>query len=115
MDLRSKVDTIIYTKNLNLNPIATIAVLLKYQLKVNKLEEFLPSILFIYKNCQFYNGIDQVITYDSIFKSIENNGFCKESDFSINSYTKDDYIDNKLFLFAKKYKYIRVYRIVNSV
>jgi hypothetical protein len=115
IDLRNNCPPIIDVGQIPLHPIATIASLLNYQLTVNKLSVFPPSLLFIYKNCAFYKNVDSLLPYEVIFKSIEHFGVCSENDFKTTSDNLDKIPDHECYKKAEPYKFINIYRVENCI
>ena len=116
VDLRNNCPAVIDVGDIPIHPVSTICTILNYNLAKNKLTVFPPSLLFIFKNSFFYKDVLSPITFDSIFKSIEQFGFCSETDYNLCIHNlNNSIIPESLFKKAEPYKFIELYRLTNSV
>ena len=116
IDLRKSFPSIIEVKTLPFNTLACVSYLLEYSLLKNDLAVFPPSLMFIYKHCKFFNGVSDLISFETIFKSIRSKGFCIETEFRTNKNNLScESIPNNLYEKAIPYKFIKVYRVLNNL
>lgn len=116
IDLRSDCPTILEDKQLNMSPISTICFILHYQLIRNKLDIFPPSRAFIYHNIAFFEDSRKIFTFESIFNSIQNYGFCSELSYAYtNEHIQTNTIKDKCYREAEQYTFINIYRVPNSI
>ena len=116
IDLRKTFPSIIDIQTLPFNSIACVSYLLEYSLLKHDLHVFPPSLMFIYKHCKFFNGVSNLISFETIFKSIRSKGFCTETEFRTNpSNLSTASIPNGLYEKAAPYKFIKVYRVLNEI
>ena len=111
IDLRTSFPQIQNINNLPFNPIISVTYLLHYQLLKNKLPIFPPSALFIYKNIEYYREVKSLFSFDSIFKSIQNYGFCSENDIPSILNNLNCVLDQKLLEKSCAFKFIDVYKV----
>ena len=115
VDLRNKCPPILNINNLPLHSISTVCSLLNYQLFQNKLIVFPPSRLFIYHNMCFFNNVKSLISFEMIFNSIKNFGFCSEIDYKYcEEHLKIKPSDSD-YNIAETFKFIDIYRITNKL
>ena len=116
IDLRPECPTILEDKGLHMSPISTICFILHYQLIRNKLDIFPPSRLFIYHNISFFKDSKRLFTFESIFNSIQNFGFCSELGYGYTTQNlTHNQIQDKHYLEAEQHKFINIYRVPNSI
>lgn len=111
IDLRTSFPQIQSINDLPFNPIISTVYLLHYQLLKNKLPIFPPSSLYIYKHITYYRNVKSLFSFECIFKSIQNYGFCSENDLSTSSGNLDVTINSKLLEKACAFKFIEVYKV----
>jgi hypothetical protein len=111
VDLRTSFPQIRSIDSLPFNPIISVTYLLHYQLLKNKLPIFPPSAMYIYKNMEYYRDIKSLFSFDGIFKSIQNYGFCSENDISTTASNLNRTIDQKLLEKSCAFKFIEVYKV----
>ncbi len=111
VDLRNNFPQIISMDNLPINPIISVVYILHYQLLKNKLPIFPPSSIYIYKNIEFYKNVSSLFSFEIIFNSIMNHGFCSESELITNEMNLNAKISNSLREKACAFKFIEVYRV----
>jgi len=115
IDLRVNCPPILNIHDIPVHPIASVCSMLNYQLNKNGLPTFPPSRLFIYHNCNYFPNVNSIISFESVFKSIEKYGFCSEIDFL---YNKDNLVvlpSQKNYQVAEAFKFLSIYRIVNDI
>lgn len=115
VDLRINCPPVLDNENIPVHPISTVCSMLNYQLNRNKLNTFPPSRLFIYHNCNFFNNVTSLFTYEIIFKSIEKYGFCSEIDFRFNENNLEQKPDLKHYDIAEAYKFVEIYKVNNNL
>ena len=116
IDLRKTFPSIIDVRTLPFNSIACVSYLLEYSLLKNELNVFPPSLMFIYKHCKFFKGSDNLISFETIFRSIRSKGFCIETELrTISSNLSINNISNDLYKKAIPYKFIKVYKVLNNL
>ena len=116
VDLRKSFPNIINVGQFPFNPIACISYLLEYSLLKNDLTVFPPSLMFIYKHCNFFNGTPQLLSFETIFKAIRHKGFCIENEFRTNKQNLNtDTIPDKIYEKALPYKFIKIYSVDQNI
>ena len=115
IDLRVNCPPILNIENIPVHPIASICSLLNYQLNKNKLPTFPPSRLYIYHNCNFFLNIKSLLSFEIIFKAIEQYGFCSELDYSFNEENLSIKPNNNHYNVGEAFKFIDVKRIPNQL
>jgi len=111
IDLRTSFPQIISCDNLPFNPIISVVYLLHYQLLKNKLPIFPPSTMYIYRNINYYKNIVSLFSFEVIFKSITNYGFCSENEFPTTVSNLKSKIDTKIIEKACAFKFIDVFKV----
>jgi hypothetical protein len=115
IDLRVNSPPILDIRTIPIHPIASVCSMLNFQLIKCKLPIFPPSRLFIYHNCGYFPNVESLLSFDTIFKSIEKFGFCSEIDLE---YSEDNLINtptNLNYKVAEAFKFINIYRVDNSL
>ena len=115
IDLRTSFPQIQSIDNLPINPIISVVYMLHYQLLKNKLPIFPPSAMYIYRNINFYKDIVSLFSFEIIFNSIMNHGFCSENEFPTNKDNLTGKIDNKLMEKACAFKFLEVYKVEQNL
>ncbi len=116
IDLRNNFPQIQNMNNYPFNPIISVVYLLHYQLlRSNSLPIFPPSTMFIYKNIKFYRNVKSLISLESIFMSIKENGICSENQFATNNENLSLEIPSKLYEQTNAFKFIEVYKIEQNL
>jgi hypothetical protein len=117
VDLRNNFPNIKSMFPFPFNPIITVLYLLQYQLLKNGLPVFPPSAMYTYKNMKYYDGVNSVMSYETIFNSILNSGICSENDYPTNDKNFEDteVFDNKLVEKARSFQYIDIHRVENKL
>ena len=115
VDLRVNCPPILDINTIPLHPIASVCSLLNYQLNKNKLPTFPPSRLFIYKNISFFPDVKSVISYETIFNSLVNYGFCSEIDYSYSLENLEYEPSSKNYEVAEAFKFIDIFRVDNNI
>jgi hypothetical protein len=111
IDLRTNFPQILNTGQFAFNPIVSVIYLLHYQLLRNNLPVFPPSSMYIFRHITFYKQVKSLFSFESIFKSIKENGFCSENEFNTNSANLTSDIPGKISERANAFKFIEVYRV----
>tara|TARA_B100000902_G_C27291493_1_gene907389 strand:+ start:825 stop:1769 length:945 start_codon:yes stop_codon:yes gene_type:complete len=111
IDLRTSFPQIQSLDKLPFNPIISVVYLLHYQLLKNKLPIFPPSAMYIYKNINYYKNIASLFSFEIIFNSILNNGFCSENEFPTNTSNLNSAVNNKVIEKACAFKFIDIYKV----
>jgi len=111
IDLRTSFPQIQNLNNLPFNPIISLVYLLHYQLLKNNLPIFPPSAMYIYRNINYYKEINSLFSFEIIFNSILNNGFCSENEFPTTSGNLTTKIDNKIMEKSCAFKFIDIYKV----
>lgn len=114
VDLRTNFPQIISMDNLPINPIISVVYMLHYQLLKNKLPIFPPSSIYIYKNIEYYKDVNSLFSFEVIFNSIKNHGFCSESELATNELNLGVKISNSLREKACAFKFIDVYKVLQN-
>ena len=73
LDLRTSFPNIRDVGAFPLNPIASVSYVLEYSLLKNELGPFPPSLLYINNHTNFYSSKNNLMSFESIFKSIRFN------------------------------------------
>jgi len=115
IDLRTSFPQIQSIDNLPFNPIISVVYVLHYQLLKNKLPIFPPSTMYIYRNANYYKEIVSLFSFEIIFNSIMNYGFCSENEFPTNKTNLTQKIDNKLMEKACAFKFLDVYKVEQNL
>ena len=116
VDFRKDFVDILNIRSFAFNPIACVSYLLQYSLLKNELSVFPPSLVFIYKNCLFYKGHSELLTFETIFKSIRTSGFIIENEFRTNkTNVLEGNITEKMYEKAHPYKYIKVFNVERNI
>ena len=111
IDLRTSFPQIQSIDNLPFNPIISVVYLLHYQLLKNKLPIFPPSAAYIYHHINFYKDIVSLFSFEIIFNSIANYGFCSENELPTRASNLNIKLDNKLIEKACAFKFIDIYKV----
>ena len=111
IDLRTSFPQILSIDNLPFNPIISVVYVLHYQLLKNKLPIFPPSTMYIFRHINYYKNILSLFSYEAIFKSISNYGFCSENEFPTTVENLKKKIDDKIIEKACAFKFINVYKV----
>ena len=115
VDLRGSFPNIINISNIPFNPIGCISYLLHYSLLKNNLPVFPPSMMYIFNNIQFYPNVSSLLNYDSIFQSIQDNGFCSENELRTNEANIGISASEKTREKAMAFKFINIYKVENNI
>ena len=115
VDLRTSFPQIRSIDSLPFNPIISVTYLLHFKLLKNKLPIFPPSAMYIYKHIEYYRDVKSLFSFDSIFKSILNYGFCSENDIPTTPSNLNVKIDQKLLEKACAFKFLEVYKVTQEL
>jgi hypothetical protein len=116
VDLRNQFPLIRTMHPFPINPILSVIYILEYQLVKNGLPVFPPSALYIYKNMFYYPGVHSIMSFETIFNSILNNGICSENDYGTTQKNLEDPtpFSNKLVEKARAFQFIEINRVEQS-
>jgi hypothetical protein len=117
IDLRNDFPTIRSMFPYPFNPIISVLYILHYQLVKNGLPVFPPSAMYTYKNMFFYKNVSSIMSFETIFNSILNNGICSENDYATNDTHFEDTtsFDNKLVEKARSFQFIEIHRVEHKL
>jgi len=99
------------------NPIISVLYILQYQLLKNGLPVFPPSAMYTYKNMFYYNNVSSIMSFETIFNSILQNGLCSENDYPSNdeNFNDTNSFDNKLVEKARSFQFIEIYTVEHKL
>jgi|694.fasta_scaffold112379_3 hypothetical protein len=117
IDLRNDFPTIRSMFPYPFNPIISVLYILHYQLVKNGLPVFPPSAMYTYKNMFFYKNVSSIMSFETIFNSILNNGICSENDYATNDTHFEDSssFDNKLVEKSRSFQFIEIHRVEHKL
>ncbi len=116
IDLRNNFPQIQNMNQFPFNPIISVVYLLHYQLlRSNSLPIFPPSAMFIYRNIKFYKNVKSLLSLESIFMSIKENGICSENQFPTTNENLVNEISGKLYEQSNAFKFIDIYRVEQNL
>jgi hypothetical protein len=99
------------------NAIISVLYILQYQLLKNGLPVFPPSSMYVYKNMKYYEGVNSVMSFETIFNSILNSGICSENDYGTNEINFEDTttFNNKLVEKARSFQFIEIHKVEQNL
>jgi len=117
VDLRNNFPTIRSMFPYPFNAIISVLYILQYQLLKNGLPVFPPSSMYVYKNMKYYEGVNSVMSFETIFNSIMNSGICSESDYGTNETNFEDTttFNNKLVEKARSFQFIEIHKVEQNL
>ncbi len=115
IDLRTEFPQILNMNTLPFNPVISVVYLLHYQLLRNNLPVFPPSTMYIYRNIRLYKNVKSLISLESVFNAIKEQGICSENEFPTNTDNLNTEINCKIIERANAFKFIEVYKIEQNL
>lgn len=115
IDHRNSCPPVLDIQEIPIHTISSVASMLNYQLIKNKLPIFPPSRLYIYNNCSYFPNVSSLLSFEIVFNSVQNFGFCSEVDWEYNTDNLNMTIPDRHYKVGEAFKYIKIYNVENSL